>query len=543
MFWLFQRHGSKMNTTNQAVSAEPSAIHQVVIQLETFLRDIWRYRWASLIAMWAIAIAGWTFVYIIPDKYEASAKILVDTDSILRPLLEGLAVETDLQSRVSMMTRTLLSRPNLEKLVRATDMDLGIDNEQNKEALYESLRRQINIDMARNFSNRRGANRENLYTITYSNNDPAKSKLVVQELLTIFVETSMGGTRMDSEAAQKFLNRQIKEYETKLIEAEQRLMEFKRKNVGLIPGQGQDYFTRLRLTQTEYEQARFDLTQAQKRHSELQRQLNEMVSAASKPGSTSIPTATDTRIAALKQQLDNLLLKYTDEHPDVTEIKQSIVALEEQKKMELASIAEGNTSNAVLDSNPVYQELRVSLGQASAEIATAKGRTDEYARRIQGLNEKVEILPKIEAELASLNRDYEINKTQYDTLLGRRQSAKMSRDAENAGDQVKFQIVEPAHVPSKPSSPNRLLFNTAVLLAAVGGGFGLVFVFGQFFPVIHHHRALRDLTAGYPVFGSISMLSKPETVKKRKTDITIYAISMALLTITYLFVVIVQFIA
>ena len=406
-----------MNSSSQVMSTEPSPIHQIVLQIESFLRDIWRYKWVSIITMWLIAVLGWTIVYTIPDKYEASAKILVDTDSILRPLLEGLAVETDLQSRVSMMTRTMLSRPNLDKLIRATDMDVNIHNDHEKEALFENLRRQIIIHMARNNQSGGRVSRENLYTITYANKDPGKAKLVVQELLTIFVETTVGGTRMDSDAAQKFLGRQLKDYESKLIEAEQRSTEFKRKNVGLIPGQGQDYFTYLQATQTSYEQAQFDLAQAQKRHNELQRQLNVMISAASKPGSTSIPTSTDTRIDALKQQLDNLRLKYTDEHPDVIELKQSISVLEEQKKKELASIAEGETSNAVLDSNPVYQELRVSLGQAATEVATAKGRVNEYSKRIKNLKEKVEILPKIEAELASLNRDYSINKTQYDTVL------------------------------------------------------------------------------------------------------------------------------
>ena len=530
-----------MSTTAQSIQSEPSAIHQLALQLETFLRDIWRYRWISIVAMWVIAIVGWSVVYTIPNKYQATAKILVDTDSVLKPLLKGLAVETDLQSRVSMMTRTILSRPNLEKLVRATDMDINFSDATAKEKLFSSLQKQIKFKLLSqgNIGGRQADDASNLYEITYENEQPDKAKAVVQALLTIFVEKTMGGARIDSDTAQKFLGAQLKEYEMKLVEAEQRLMEFKRKNVGMIPGQGQDYFTRLRQIQTEHEQAQFDLTQAKKRYAELKRQQNEMVIAASQPGSTSIPTSTDTRLAALKQQLDNLLLKYTDEHPDVTEIKQSILALEEQKKKELASIAKGSTSNAVLDANPVYQELRVAMGKASTDITTDEGRVAEYARRIKNLTAKVEILPKIEAELASLNRDYEINKAQYDKLLARRESAKMSQEADNAGDQVKFQIVEPTHVPSVPSSPNRLLFNTAVLVAALAGGFALVFLFGQFFPVVHHQRSLRELT-GFPVFGSISMVRKPEALKKRKSDIAIYVGSIAVLTLSYAVIVVVQ---
>ncbi len=521
----------------RAPSSEPSAIRQLTLQIEIFLRDVWRYRWASIVTAWVIAIIGWTYVFTIPDKYEASTKILVDTDSILRPLLKGLAVETDIQSRLGMMTRTLLSRPNLEKLARATDMDINVSSPEEKERLFASLVSQINIKMLS--GGKKGSSGEPLYAITYLHRQPEKAKAVVQALLTIFVETTLGGSRQDSDVAQKFIGKQLQEYEIKLIDAERRLMEFKRKNVGMIPGQGKDYFGLLQQTQDEYEQAQFELSQAQDKHNELKRQLDEMVIAASKPGSTSIPTATDNRIESLKKKLDNLLLTYTEEHPDVKEIKQAIVILEEQKKVELESIVTGSTSNAVLDSNPVYQGLRVALGQALTEEATAKVRVKEYAKRIQNLKVRAERLPKIEAELSSINRDYTINKVQYDTLLKRRESAKISQEAENAGDQVKFKIVEPPHVSFTPTSPNRPIFNAAVLIVALGGGLGLVFLFGQFSPVVHDQKTLRELT-GYPVFGSITLVRSPEMINKRKMDITIYAASIALLSMIFIVIVIVQ---
>lgn len=526
-----------MNTVSRVPPSEPSAIRQLVLQVEIFLRDVWRYRWTSIITVWVIATIGWAFVYTIPDRYEASAKILVDTDSILRPLLKGLAVETDIQSKLSMMSRTLLSRSNLDKLVRATDMDINISSPEGTEELHANLRSQINIKVVG--GKRRSASKESLYTITYQNKSPEMAKEVVQTLLTIFVETTLGGSRQDSDVAQKFLGRQLKDYEAKLVETEKRLMEFKRKNIGMIPGQGKDYFSILQETQNAHEQAQFELTQVQNKHDELKRQLDEMIVAASKPGSTSIPTATDDRIDALEKHLDNLLLKYTEEHPDVTEIQHTIVALKEKKKQELELIATGASSNAVLDSNLVYQELRVALGQALTEVATAKVRVNEYARRIKNLKGRVDTLPKIEVELAGLVRDYNINKAQYDTLLARLESAKISRDAESAGDQVKFNIIEPPHVPSIPSSPNRPLFNAAVLLIALGGGLGLVFLVGQFNPVVHEQRTLRELT-GYPVFGSISLMRSTEMVRKRKLAITIYAASIIALTLVFVVIVVVQ---
>lgn len=155
------------------------------------------------------------------------------------------------------------------------------------------------------------------------------------------------------------------------------------------------------------------------------------------------------------------------------------------------------------------------------------------------LKERVETLPKIEAELASLNRDYEINKAQYDTLLARRESAKISQEAEFAGDQVKFQIIEPPHVPSTPASPNRPFLNAVALFIGLGGSLAVVYLFGQFYPVVHDQKSLRELT-GYPVFGSISMIRSPEMVQKHKMEMTIYISSMVGLTLLYGIIVLIQ---
>ena len=93
-------------------------------QLITYLKGIWRYRWFMMLVIWVVCIVGWGVVYQMPDKYESSARVHVDTQSMLQPLLRGLTISTNSGQRVQLVTRTLLSRPNLEKLARMTDLDL-----------------------------------------------------------------------------------------------------------------------------------------------------------------------------------------------------------------------------------------------------------------------------------------------------------------------------------------------------------------------------------------------------------------------------------
>lgn len=507
-------------TNTTTTTAEQSPVQEILEQVVVFLRDIWRFRKQGMIAIWCIAILGWSVVFMMPDKYQATARIFVDTKTLLRPLLKGLAVETNLDERLSIMTKTLLSRPNIEKVILAHDMDINVKDKHDKEMLIKKMRKSINVGATR---------RHNLYTISYENKNPKLAKAVVQSVLTLFVESTLGGSRQDSDIARKFLTQQIEEYEEKLVAAEKRLMTFKRENMGLLPGQDLDYFGRLQKTISELEQAQFELDQAQQRRAELNRQIKELVKSASKPGLNNVVTSADTRIEKLKGKLDDLMLRYTDEHPDVKEIQLTIEQLKKQRESELKAISQGGTSKGLLEASPVYQELQLTMGKASSDVAAATVRVKEYKKRIKHLEERVGTLPAIEAELANLNRDYEINKEQYATLLSRRESAKMSEEAETAGDKVKFQIIEPPHVPSAPSSPKRPLLNAIAFFAAIAGGLGIIFVLSQISPVIYSKRHLARET-GYPVFGEVSISTRQDLINETRKQYRLYLLYIGGLT-------------
>src|SRR5215831_2245835 len=120
-------------------------MHEVVEQLLGYLKGAWRYRWYGVATAWAVAIGGWLFVYVMPDRYEASARVYVDTQSVLRPLLAGLTVQPNVDQMVAMMSRTLISRPNIEKVIRMADLDVKLKTTEERETLILRLARELQI--------------------------------------------------------------------------------------------------------------------------------------------------------------------------------------------------------------------------------------------------------------------------------------------------------------------------------------------------------------------------------------------------------------
>jgi polysaccharide chain length determinant protein (PEP-CTERM system associated) len=498
-------------------------MNELIVTLKNHIRSAWRFRWAALLIAWLVTLAGWGAVFITPDKYQSSAKVYVDTESVLRPLLQGLAVQTDLDQRLQLMTRTLLNNENLEKVLRETDLDLEATTVEERQGLLNKLRKTVQIETQR---------RQNFYTISYEYKDPYIAKKVVEILLNIFVEAALGDTRMESDTAQKFLQEQIKDYEARLLDAENRLTEFKRRNVDTMPGQSGGVFSQLQSAQVELQNVDLMLKEAQIRRDELQRQYQRTAAEEEekrRQGEVVLETPTGQRILAMETRLDELLLRYTDEHPSVKELRATIEDLKAQE----AKRGVVKSQSSVQGSSSALEELKLAYRQAEVNLTAIRLRQSEYQKRIARLKTKLDVLPKVEAELTRLNRDYEINRNNYQELVQRLESARMSEQADQAGDNVKFRIVEPPKVPLLPVGPKRILLSIAVLILGLAAGGGLAFLLSQLKPVYYDPLLLRK-DADVPVLGQVSRVWTSEMMLKRRVEVTGFSATVALLLVVFI---------
>ena len=502
-------------------------MHELAEQIVSHLRSIWRHRWYAVGFAWVAAVAGWIVVHYTPNRYEASARVYVDTQSVLRPLLTGLAVQPNVDQIVTMMSRTLISRPNLEKVIRMSDMDIKLKTPKDREEMLAQLAKGLSI---------KSAGRENLYTIAYSDRNPQEAKRVVQSLLTIFVEGSLGDKRKDSDSARRFIDDQLKTYGEKLIAAENAVTEFKRKNVGLMPGDGTDYYTKLVQAQALLSQASLELKEAENARDAIKKQMGDepppSLLADRAPLIEEASPEIDGRIQALQQRLDTLRLNYTEQHPDIVATMRIINQLKDQRKAEAKPKKPAPVAAPIQVQNPVAQQLAVSLASASATVASMNARVAEYDRRFKELKSAVNMLPQIDAEYKQLTRDYEVTKGNYEKLLSRREQAQISGEMEANASVMDFRVIDPPQVPTEPNAPNRLLLMSLVLLVALGGGTGLAFLISQFRPALYDERALRAAT-GLPVFGSVAMAWSDSQKTRRKRGLVAFLASIMSLLSAY----------
>jgi polysaccharide chain length determinant protein (PEP-CTERM system associated) len=501
-------------------------MHDIADQIVSYLKAAWQYRWYGAVFAWIIAAGGWIAVAQLPNRYEASARVYVDTQSVLRPLLAGVAVQPNLDQLLTMMSRTLISRPNLEKVVRMSDLDIKLKTAEEREQLINRLTKSLSI---------RSAGRDNLYMISYDHVNPQEAKRVVQSLLTIFVEGSLGDKRKDSDSARRFIDEQLVSYNEKLIAAEKAVAEFKRRHMGLMGADGRNYYTRVTEAQTVLSQAKLELKEAENSRDAIKSQLSGAEEIPKPLGEADVSEEAnpeiDARIRELEKQLDGLRLRYTEKHPDIIATTRMIEQLREQKKKETKLKKPAATVRTQVQ-NPIVQQLSIALAEAEANVASRKARVAEYEKRYETLKAAAHSIPQMDAEFTQLTRDYEVTKKNYGNLLARRESAQISGDMEATTKVMDFRVIDPPQVPSLPYAPNRPLLMSVVLLAALAGGVGIAFLMSQLRPRLRSERRLREVS-GLPVFGTVIMAWTEAQIARRKRAFIAFLLSILSLLSAY----------
>jgi polysaccharide chain length determinant protein (PEP-CTERM system associated) len=520
----------------------------VISLVEQVLEEIngaWRFRWLAVAAAAGLSLLGWLVVFALPDLYEADAKVFVDTRTALKPVLQGLAAEQDVNGQLNYVRQSLLSDPQLDTIARQNGvLPAAVKNPGAEEKLLNEFSSRIDIGVGSAGDGGEDRNTAGtIYSITYRDRNRARSLRVVQTLLDKLVNETLGGKRAGSESAQKFLEAQIKDYEQRLSAAENRLADFKKRNIGLMPTEQGGYFAELQQEMQTLSSDEIKLQKARTRRDVIVGQLHGDVAVAAAGGApataggsnaTTAGTDINSQIAATQARLDQLRLRYTDQHPDVIAAVQTLKELKQRRAAEIESLKKGDAGAAAVtgaSANPVYQSLEQQLDTTDLEIADLTTDLAQHRKKAADLRGLLDTAPQVEAQYAQLTRDYDVNTAEYKALLQNYEKARLGERADNAGS-VRFDIVQPPTADFAPVWPKRLLLLAGVFADALIGGTLLAYGMHHLRPVFSSSRSLAELT-GATVLGVVS-IAFPERARFASRRDTL-GISMAMICLVLAF--------
>jgi polysaccharide chain length determinant protein (PEP-CTERM system associated) len=502
-----------------------NVVTEFVGKATRLLRIVAKRRWLALgVATAAVALCAIAVVFV-PIRYEAKAQIYVDTQSVLKPMMAGLTYQPDIDMQVRMLARTLVSRPNVEKLVRNPALGLDMTDAAARDKFVNRLMEQIKVTPA---------STTNLYDISFRGENGETAQRLVQVMVQMFADASLGEKRRDTQDAGRFIEEQIRSYEATLVEAENRLKDFKVRNFGVTGVSNQDYYARVSALTDVVSKLRTELGAAEQARDTYRRELAvedpqlpaEIVPKGGSPAALEAEARLDTQ----KRNLDELLRRFTEAHPDVISARRIIAQLEAEEKLRRDAEAREPGKKGKAATSPVYQKLRVSLAEAEALVASLRSQLSMHQAQLDQIRGLASQRPQVEAELAQLNRDYEVIRKNYDAMVARREAATLGARLDSGSHYAEFRVIEPARASGTAVFPNRLHLALMSIAASLLAGAGAALFVDSLRPAFDEAKSLEQLT-GRPVIGTVSMLVTPQGVSDWRARHLRFGVAMGLLVL------------
>ncbi|MGO9540253.1 MAG: XrtA system polysaccharide chain length determinant [Terriglobales bacterium] len=447
-----------------------------------------RRRWQFLVPFFLGWLLVWGASWLIPSTYRSGTLILVEQPSVPEKYVVS-NIDIDIQHQLDSITQQILSRTRLLHIIESLGLYAADRKRMSPDDLVEKMRKDIEIELSHGDDKKLSA-----FNIYYASRDPKMAQAATSELANLFITENLEQRQVRSENTTKFLQDQLDQARAKLAAQEAKLRVFKDQHLGELPNQTQSNLQILAGLQGQVQANQDSLNRAKQQNTYLESLINQYraVEHSSKSGETGGPvglTEIDRELDQLKARLADLTSHYTDKHPDVRKTKEQIAQTEKLREKVVADMnsrakeaKEASTDPAPtvtsLDpkSAPVL-ELESQLKANRLEIANRETEIKDEQSKINQYQSRLNMAPVMEQQFADITRDYDQSKTDYESLLAKKNQSEMSTDLEKTQQGEHFRMLDPPNLPVKPYKPNRLLLCGAGL--AVGLVLGGAFAFGQ----------------------------------------------------------------
>ncbi len=513
-------------------------------QLQTSLKPdqiidiILRQRWFIIIPLCLSLTAGLYLTFTLPRTYSASTTILVQSQKVPGNYVQSI-VSMDLSERISTISQQIMSQTNLEKIID----QFGLYEDKDSQNMYledkiKNLRKRIDVKLNQS---RGGAD---AFTIAFTGDEPDLVMRIANTLSSFFMDENLKMREAQAVGTSEFLDAELEKTRKSLEDREKALSDYRSKFMGGLPDELESNLRTLDRLQQQLTDKQSMLKEARLTISNLEVQMNqsrkmaaqnlEEQSRSSDVIDPTIPeTADEKKLKEAEKQLDDLLLKYTESHPDVLKMKAYVKKIRTSVGNQSSSPSSRNDQMVGKIShryNKGTQNVDFGFMQQEMQLNQLRNEIEKIESDIVKINEnmvtyqkRVEETPKREQELLSLKRDYSNIQDVYSSLLNRKLEAELSVNMEKKQKGEQFRILDHARLPEKPISPDVRKLLIFSLAAGLGCGGGIIFLLELLDGSVRRNDDI-EKKIGLPILAAIPPLKKPGDRVRNRLNLIIFAL-------------------
>jgi succinoglycan biosynthesis transport protein ExoP len=398
------------------------------------LASLWRRKTLILAMMAGVFAVGAGIVATLPSVYQSTVVVRVDAHRMGEEMVQRTVSEL-VEQRLTTVRQELLSRPVLQRAIEEMGLYSELVKKKGMDVAVERMRGDLDVKVEG----------ENAFELTYRAGDARTAQKVAERLPKLYSEEALKTRTAQAKRATALFSTEVDALKNAVSDWERKIAQFKVDHAGELPEQLEMNMRALErigaMIQTKSEELRV----AETRRSDL---VRANLSGDSEAGRMQAAENALTRdLVAAKTQ-------WTADHPEVQRLTEEVDKMTAKRKE-----AEGR-----MHIERQERKRAVGLvGDIQKDITALQEKAKEY-------QERLDRTPQWAHELSVLNRDYDITRTKYQSVISRKVEAELAEELEAKAAPSMFNVVSPASLPVSPAKPDRMGGLILAFLLALGVG-------------------------------------------------------------------------
>jgi len=453
-----------------------------------------RRKWCWITPIALSIVTGWLLVRFLPKDYKSSATIGV-TAPLVSPSIINQTTPFDNFERLRAIQQQLVSSPIVSRVAREEHLsDVG------------ALRTAIDIKVPDPVANTNEVRRLDTFVVSYTDSEPQRAQRVADRLVRDFVDENSKVRTERAEDTTMFISAQLAASQTRINDLEMRLRHAKEAYMGQLPEQTGANLQTIAGLRTQIVSDATQIRGERDRLTLIDRQIDAIDKNTIDeplPGRVEVASP-QTRVVTLERELAAARATYTDKHPEIQRIQEELAYA---KKEALASQQQPPADRlARLQRNPAYLSLVGERDVTRSRIKDLERDGADAQAQVARYQARIEAAPMVEQQLTNIQREYDLEKQQYNDLSSKQHSAVIAASVERNRSGERFEVLDGASYPDKPLRPVPLRVWLGSLLGGLVIGAGLTLLREYFDSSVHDERDLRD-ALDVPILASIARIS------------------------------------